>query len=534
MRVLNPRISRWFEKRKIAPEAVQQTGIYGGKWAEREEGGKQVIPADDGSVIVFPYEERGREVNAKYRWEGKKFAQKAGGRKTFFNADVIDDAVADKAALVITEGEMDCLSVMTAGYKYAVSVPDGAPPARDSEGNLIAAPNSVDEVDWDHDDKYKYLQNNWERMAPLAKIVLATDDDEPGRRLAQELAVRLGKSRCYFIDYPDDEVVEVDGDKRPCKDLNEVLQYFGPARVVEIVSAAKPYPIAGLYKLSEIPEPPALQVVSTGFPFLDPHLMLYTPAFMVVTGVPGSGKTEFATQMMGNLALLHNWNIAIVSFEAEIKPFVRTTLRAVYLKKPIDEWNPLDKRDADAWIEKRFIFVTPLQDDENEINIDWLVDKVAAAVNRDGTRGVLIDPWNEIDYELGRMSLTEYTGKAIKSVKRLATKYNLLMAVCAHPTKEAAHRDPEKMSLMDVSDSAHWANKSDFGVILARQADSFATRTMVKVVKVKQQRYAGVPGTVTMNYSIREGRFQALDEDHRLSPYEPNPQPVVDDEDCPF
>jgi hypothetical protein len=59
---------------------------------------------------------------------GKLFWQRPKGRKTFYNSDVLDDPSLqdDRAALVIVEGEMDCLSVLEAGYPFVVSVPDGA------------------------------------------------------------------------------------------------------------------------------------------------------------------------------------------------------------------------------------------------------------------------------------------------------------------------------------------------------------------------------------------------------------------------
>jgi twinkle protein len=42
-----------------------------------------------------------------------------------------------RAALVITEGDIDCLSVIEAGHPFVVSVPDGASPARDGIVDLL-------------------------------------------------------------------------------------------------------------------------------------------------------------------------------------------------------------------------------------------------------------------------------------------------------------------------------------------------------------------------------------------------------------
>src|SRR5829696_850497 len=67
-------------------------------------------PDPAGNILVFPYIEGGSEVNAKYRTMGeKRFWQRKDARKTFFNADVLDDPALERGdhALVITEGELD-------------------------------------------------------------------------------------------------------------------------------------------------------------------------------------------------------------------------------------------------------------------------------------------------------------------------------------------------------------------------------------------------------------------------------------------
>ena len=85
--------------------------------------------------MVFPFLERGVVVNEKYRAPGKKFWQRAGGRRTFWNSDALDDPAleAGHQALVITEGELDALTAIECGFPLSVSVPDGAPPVPEGE-----------------------------------------------------------------------------------------------------------------------------------------------------------------------------------------------------------------------------------------------------------------------------------------------------------------------------------------------------------------------------------------------------------------
>ena len=112
-KILGPIGYEAFDRRKISPETAVRFGIY----TARSEGG-EVIPDAKGNVVVFPFEDRGTTVNEKYRAPGKKFWQRAGGKRTFWNADALDDpALADgRQALVITEGEIDALTAIDCGF----------------------------------------------------------------------------------------------------------------------------------------------------------------------------------------------------------------------------------------------------------------------------------------------------------------------------------------------------------------------------------------------------------------------------------
>src|SRR5215207_7099485 len=52
------------------------------------------------------------------------------------------------------------LAAIQSGFPFTVSVPDGAPPARDEQGNLVAVPEDANDVAPEHDEKYRYIFNN--------------------------------------------------------------------------------------------------------------------------------------------------------------------------------------------------------------------------------------------------------------------------------------------------------------------------------------------------------------------------------------
>ncbi|MFZ1092786.1 MAG: DNA primase, partial [Xanthobacteraceae bacterium] len=110
MKTLGPIGIQAFERRNISAETAVRYAIY---TANREADGS-VIPDGNGNIVVFPFLERGVVVNEKYRGPGKKFWQRAGGRRTFWNSDALDDPAleAGHQALVITEGELDALTAI--------------------------------------------------------------------------------------------------------------------------------------------------------------------------------------------------------------------------------------------------------------------------------------------------------------------------------------------------------------------------------------------------------------------------------------
>lgn len=504
---LSRRAEEWFAARAIDLEIVSRMGIYSARRDDTGDSGA-VIPDASGDILVFPYLENEAEVAAKYRGrpraDGSKVLwQRANGRRTFYNADVLDDPkLSDgSAALVITEGEPDCLAVLSSGYPFAVSVPDGAPPDRDAHGNkLPPVPETADDVDPNNDDKYRFLVNNWERLKKIKRFILMTDGDGPGHRLRDELARRLGRVRCSFVTYPDC------GGSKP--DANEVLIRHGASAVVDMIAHASPYPVKGIYRMSEFPDPPAMRPVTTGWGRLDlpvqegmAGLMMELGLFMTVLGIPGSGKSTWTTQLAANLARAHGWNIGIATFEMKVKPYMQKLLRNAYLGEPASEVHPFDPRlrAADQFIEQRFMFMScEIDDDAEDPTVDWVLDRAGDAVVRFGLNVLIIDPWNELEHHRRRdESLTEYVGRAIKKLKRFARVNNVLVIVVIHPTKEGGLKGAGSLSLYDAADSSHWVNKADYGIKI--ESDHQNQQLTVEVGKVRH-RPTGRRGSTIFEY----------------------------------
>lgn len=468
----------WLEKRGIDPETAARYGV-----CTRQHGGT--------GALAFPFVHDGKVVNHKYRKHPKGFAQDPDAFKTFWNADAINDAIADGKPLLITEGEMDALSAIEAGYPWAVSVPDGAP-----------SQAGDDPIDPDEDKKFRFVWNNWERLAKVKTVILAGDGDGPGQALNHELKRRLGVERCKRVAYPDG-----------CKDLNEVLLAHGPKRVLEVIQAAHDYPVSGLYAMADFPERAMLprRSISMGAD-MDLHFRPYFGAFVVITGIPGHGKSEFADCMLVNLIRQYGVKAVVFSGEMMPRPMYRDRLRRKYLGKPSFTMTPQEIAAADRWIQENYRFIAQdVDSDDQDMTLETVLDLATIAVIRDGVRILLIDPWNELEHKRNRDETeTDYIGRAIRALKRFARRYEVLVVVVAHPYKMADKGNVREPSLYDISGSSNWINKTEFGIVVWRD-DVSQTITSIRIKKAKFQDFDyGQPGTVTLDYHKGSGTYQPV------------------------
>jgi len=122
----------------------------------------------------------------------------------------------------------------------------------------------------------------------------------------------------------------------------------------------------------------------------------------------------------------------------------------------------------------------------------------------------IIDPWNEMEHVKPKdMTQTEYTGFAIRQLKKFATKYEVHVMVVAHPAKLQRGRQDGKYpvpSLYDIADSAHWANKPDLGIIVHKQNPEDNLTTVI-VQKSRYRDEIGIPGEYELMFDANTKYF---------------------------
>lgn len=469
---------QWVEARGISAELAEKFGLT-------------TMKDSGGYWLAVPYSENGQVINHKYRQTSEKRHRMDGGAPLgLWNADCLNDPKVrgGQAPLVITEGEWDALAAIQSGFQYAVSVPNGAPATETAD--LATA------------SRYAWVDRHLDALRQVREFIIAADADQAGYNLAADLVGLLGADRCRFIEYP-----------FPCKDLNEVLVEYGPERVVDCISTAKPYPVQGLYKLSDFPERGEVRSYSVGVGPIEELIAIVPGTLTVVTGYANMGKSTLMNAIIGH-TLMNHFPVCVASFETDVKPILRDGLRMAMMKCGKHDLATLDCGDVDELLEKRLSIISQSVEEDMELDIERFLDLCALAVRRDGAKMIVLDPWNELEHKRkSDESETDYIGRAIRACKRFAKQHDVAFWIVAHPTKP--HEGTKKIpALYDISGSANWANKADYGLTYHRPKfnDNLA-KIMVSKVRM------GLPGRrdqVDVTFDFRNSTFRLID---RVQPF---------------
>jgi twinkle protein len=414
-----------------------------------------------------------------------------GAALCLWNEDCLQET--SEAPLIITEGEIDALSLLAVGATHVVSVPNGAPFEKPGEGDVDPAQDRAFGYLWDGNKLKPALKR-------FLKSILATDNDQKGRILRDELAVRFGRPRCWHVNYPPG-----------CKDANEVLVAHGTDALQHVLADARPIVPSTLVSFSQIPSRADSLRYSSGWAAFDHHFMVTPPQLIVVTGRPGYGKSQWVLALVANLARIHGLKGAIFQFEDDVERNRADLMR--YAKAWSGQERTSVREEPQAWVDRMFKTISPNEelDGDKDFNLAWLDEKIEEAATRHDCKWIVVDPWNEVEHLWGRQDTeANYLNRALKHLKRLARRFQITIIIVAHPTKEGGKaKSIDEAGLYDVNGGAVWNNKADLGVIV--WADDIASPDrQIKVDKSKNFIRMGTPGIVRMRFDPLQSTFKLI------------------------
>jgi twinkle protein len=154
-----------------------------------------------------------------------------------------------------------------------------------------------------------------------------------------------------------------------------------------------------------------------------------------------------------------------------------------------------------SWADQHFAWIMPSSED------DWTVEKLLTAADqlclRRGIRGLVIDPWNELEsLRPAGMSETEYVSHALKRIRIFARQRNVHVWIVIHPSK--LYRDDKGRypvpTLYDCAGSAHWRNKADNGIVVWRDlSEPDSAEVQIHIQKIRF-RHVGRRGMARLYY----------------------------------
>lgn len=453
LKKVGPKVEEWFLKRGISNQTLLRYRITEGLDYMPQVGGEIL-------TIHFNYFYNGELVNIKYRDSAKNFKMVAGARLVPYGVDVLLDNTTDD--IVVCEGEVDVLSFYEAGIRCAISVPNGA---------------SSRQLEWLHE-----LQHIFDGK----RILLATDMDEPGRGLRDELSRRLGRENCWVVDMPR-------------KDANEVLCDLGKEALVECIQQAKPYPVDGIEDADSV-HGELLSMYDSGPPNgWDTFQFMWHPGQVsIITGIPGHGKSTFVKNVISGLARQYGVRTFIYSAEEASTAMALTDMAAIHTGKGFFDsaYGPRMSREdlegAMPFINEHFKYYRLA---DNDLSVEGILAKAKEMVRQYGIEALVIDNMSTVEKSMSHKNdaRNNQIQAMLSDITRFAKNHGVHVFLVAHPKKMVELRTGiyKVPNGYDISDSAHWYNLPDNGFTVYR---NFETKhTEVHRWKVRH-RYSGILG----------------------------------------
>ena len=400
------------------------------------------IRADEhGNIAFHTYDQYDTLTVVNYRKSFKTKENKCWFQK---DADVADilwnmNRINTTKPLVITEGQIDCASVIEAGYLNCVSILKG------SQG-----------MGW--------IENCWDWLQQFDSIIVFSDGDKAGLKMRNEVINRLGAMKCKYVEIPRELEFKDTGKLVPVKDANEILQAKGKEYLLELINTAKDIPITSVAKLSEIKElnPTEMDGFEVGIEELDKELMkIFTGGVTLLTGLPSAGKTTFLNQVVlkamdsGYKTFLFSrellngmskgWFTQVAAGRRNMHPIKLANGNDFYIV------NDDAKRDITKYYDDMFY----IYKDEEENSEDKLFESMELCATKKGLRLFIIDNLMTVqlrsDFADTNKAQTDFMNRLIK----FSMKYDVAVICIAHPRKIQGGAD---IGLFDVAGSQNIVN----------------------------------------------------------------------------
>lgn len=300
----------------------------------------QMASKQSGAAIVFPgYEPTGKAVDLLKFLAVKRDAD--GKKQSWSSAESKDHLIGwqtvkpNDRSIVITEGEIDAYTVAGWGLR-GLSIPRG-----------------VKALDW--------IEHDYDALERFEKIYVCTDMDAEGHKCAEEIAARLGRTRCFRVRLP-----------APYKDANQAkMAGFDGPDFLECIDTAKTLDPQDLRSIADFSDeawealhPTDQRTIGTEPPIAMPWRCRFGEVSLWC-GINGHGKSQALLQFAVHDAS-QGERICVASLEMPAAKITAQLVRMALGRMPTAQQRA-DVDEAVAWLAQNF----------------WIVDRVGVMRWRD-------------------------------------------------------------------------------------------------------------------------------------------------------
>lgn len=452
-------------------------------------------------VQVADYKRDGKVVAQKVRTPSKDFRMIGDASQAGFFGQHLFNTDNHKKMLIVTEGEIDCMSVsQVMNHKWAVVSLNG--------GAQSAA---------------RTFRKEAEFIERFDKVILMFDQDEAGQDAVEKVAPMLRPGQAFIANCP-------------AKDANQALVEGKHAELVKAVWDASEYRPDGIIDASDLWDEVTKVEVYEQHPYPWQGLNDMTHGIrkgelVTITSGSGMGKSSVVREVIYDL-LKHGYKIGAMFLEESIKRTV-LGLMGVHANMPLH----LHGYEAEDDVMKEAFDATAgtgrllLYDHFGSSEIEALMGKVTYLCQQ-GCDFIIIDHVSMIVSGIGDGDERRLIDNLMTRLRTTCSRFGVGMIVVSHLKRPEgiSHEEGGRTTLGQLRGSAAIAQLSDTCIGLERnqQADDPALRNRT-IVRVLKNRYLGMTGPAAMlDFNVTTGRLS------EVSFSEPSTASQQEIDDAPF
>ena len=433
----------------------------------------------------YPYTKDGKIVAYKQRMLPKDFSVVGNfkGVELFGQAE----AVGTKT-LVITEGEIDALSVATAFLNRGRIYPVVALPS------ASATRSCLDQLDF---------------INRFETVILMLDNDEAGKKATDEIAKMISAGKCKIA-------------KLPETDPNEVLMKRGPSGLMQVIWDAQPWNPAGIVvgetvwdqfkarqQVESIPYPACLDGLNQKLKGIrQGEITLFTSG-------TGSGKSTVIKEIILDLLAKTDDKVGLISLEESVgdtaEKFISMALERNIMDPPPATEEELRVGFDKVFGDERLV----LLDHQGSVGDSSLINKIEYMALM-GCKYLVLDHITiAVSEGADGLSGNEAVDKMMSDLLKVCKKHNVWLGLISHLRKSAGggqnFEEGKLASIDDIKGSGSIKQISFDIIAFARNlvADDETERNTIHF-RVLKSRFTGLTGDAgAAAYDIRTTRLKA-------------------------